>query len=115
MAGKKFLFAMFLFLAAIFPHSTRAAGVTLITHGFDSNATNDWVVAMADSVAPYFTNRYPGFNTNLTIYTITLTTSGGSYFYQWSRSGNAPSNNPAGEIVVQARLEPAFREPHRHL
>ena len=56
---------------------------------------------MADSVAPYFTNRYPGFDTNFTVYTITLTTSGGSYFYQWSRTGNAPSNNPSGEIIVQ--------------
>ena len=101
MVGKKFLLATLLFLAAVFPRSGQAAGVTLITHGFDSNATNDWVVAMADSVAPYFQGRYPGFNTNFTIYTITLTTSGGDYFYQWSRSGNAPSNNPAGEIIVQ--------------
>ena len=34
MAGKKFLLAMFLFLAAVFPRSARAGGVTLITHGF---------------------------------------------------------------------------------
>src|ERR1700759_1646707 len=100
MAGKKFLLAMLLLFAAIFPRSGRAAGVTIITHGFNSNATNDWVVAMADSIAPYFKNRYPGFNTNLTIYTVTLTTSGGKNFYQWSRTGRAPATNAPGGTML---------------
>jgi hypothetical protein len=98
MSGKKILLAALLLVAIIFPRCTRAAGVTIITHGFDSNATNDWIVPMAGYVPPYFTNRNPGFGTNFTIYTIVLGT-GGSYHV--SRAGNAPSNNPAGEILVE--------------
>lgn len=102
MSGKKLLVASLLFLALISPHSIRAAGVTIITHGFDSNATNDWIVAMAGEIPPYFQRRYPGFATNFTIYTVILTTDGdGDYFYQWQRIGNAPSNNAPGEIIVQ--------------
>lgn len=101
MSGKKLLLVAILLLAAFAPVSARAAEVTVITHGFDSNATNDWVVAMAGEIPPYFQARYPGFTTNFTIYTIVLTTSGGSYYYQWQRIGNAPANNPAGEIIVQ--------------
>ncbi len=97
MFGRKLTLAALLFLAAVFSQPARA-GVTIITHGFDSNATNDWIVPMAGYVPPYFTNRNPGFGTNFTIYTIALGT-GGSY--RVSRAGNAPSNNPAGEIIVQ--------------
>jgi hypothetical protein len=101
-AGKKFLFGVLLLLSAFIPNSTKAAGVTIITHGADGDVTG-WVAAMADSIPTYFNYRYPGLSTNFTIYTVTLTTDGnGNYFYQWSRdSGSSPTNTDTGEIIVK--------------
>ena len=100
-AAKRLLFSALLFLSALIPLSTKAAGVTIITHGFDSDVTG-WITFMADEVASYYHSRYPELSTNIAIYTITLTTDGSNYYYQWTRdSGGSPSNTDTGEIIVK--------------
>lgn len=100
-AGKKLLFGALLFLSAFVSYSTRAAGVTIITHGYDGDATG-WITSMADQIPTYFNGGHPGLSTNFTIYTIALTTDGSNYYYQWERdSGSSPSNTDTGEIIVK--------------
>jgi hypothetical protein len=101
--GKKLFFGVLLFLSVFIPHSTKAAGVTIITHGADGDVTG-WVTEMANVIPTYYHNyRYPGLSTNFTVYTITLTTDGnGNYFYQCTNnSGIIPSNTDTGEIIVR--------------
>jgi hypothetical protein len=97
-AGEKPLFASLLFLLGVaMPRRMEAAGVTMITHGYDSDA-NGWVAAMADSITNYY--FFPG--ASFTTYEVTLTTDGTDYYYQWARdSGGAPSNTDSGEIIIK--------------
>jgi hypothetical protein len=100
-AGGKLLLGALLFLSVWLPCPTKAAGVTIITHGYGGDVTG-WIAAMAGEIPPYFQDRYAGSSTNFTIYTITLTTDGTNYFYQWERdSGGSPSNTDTGEIIVK--------------
>src|SRR5437763_4055 len=100
---QKPLFVYLNYAAALFaacvcfaPMPSVAGGVTLITHGFNSDV-NSWVSAMAGKVA-----NYPGFpGTNYTTYTITLTTDGTSYFYSWSRTNSSPTATDSGEVIVK--------------
>jgi len=85
-----------LLLLLLQPVPTAAGGVTVITHGFSGNV-NGWISGMAGAVAR--SARFPG--TNYTTYTITLTTDGSNYFYQWSRSNSIPSATDSGEIIVK--------------
>jgi hypothetical protein len=83
-------------LLLLIPFSARGGGVTLITHGFSGNV-NGWISGMAGALA-----RFPHFpGTNYTTYTITLTTDGTNYFYQWSRTNSSPSLTDSGEIIVK--------------
>jgi hypothetical protein len=102
-AGKKLLFGTLLFLSAFIPYSTRAAGVTIITHGFeDDTSFPTWVAAMADQMPTYFNNRYPNLNTNFTTYRLAVTYSDGSYYFSSSRTNGAPpSATASGEIVIE--------------
>jgi hypothetical protein len=85
-----------LLLSILFRVPAHAGGVTLITHGYNSDV-NSWVSAMAGRVP-----KYPGFpGTNYTTYTITLTTDGTSYFYQSSRSNSSPASTDSGELIVK--------------
>ena len=77
--------------------SLRAAGVTVITHGYDSDA-DGWVRTMADEIPSYYWFQ----GTNFTTYKIKLTTDGTQYYYQWSRTnGSPPSLMDSGEIIVK--------------
>jgi hypothetical protein len=72
------------------------AGVTIITHGFNSNVTG-WVIPMGDKIAQYPT--FPG--TNSASYQISITRSGGVYQVGQSfLDGVAPTNTDSGEIVI---------------
>ena len=102
-AGKKLLFGALLLLNAFIPHSTKAAGVTIITHGFeDDTSFPTWVAAMADQMPTYFHDRFPGVNTNFTTYRLVITHSGSSYYFSSSRTnGSSPFTTGAGEIVIE--------------
>ncbi len=96
-AGTSALCCAFVFLNTFLPHSAGAAGVTVITHGFNGDV-DGWITGMADQMT-----NYPGFpGTNSTTYKVTLTTDGTSIYYQWSRlAGPPPTNTDSGEIIVK--------------
>src|SRR5262245_31501465 len=74
-----------------------AAGVTIITHGLNSNV-DDWVIAMASRMTDYA--RFPG--TNFTCYEIYFIPTNSSYAPTWRRlGGNAPPATDSGEILVK--------------
>jgi len=102
-AWKNLLFGALLFLIGFISHSTRAAGVTIITHGYeDDSSFPTWVAAMADQLPTYFNYRYPNLNSNFTTYTLTLSYNGSSYLFSSSRTNGAPpSATETGEIVIE--------------
>jgi hypothetical protein len=74
----------------------RAGGVTLITHGFDSNVT-DWIIPMADKIPQY--GSFPG--TNVSLYEISITRTGSVYYTtQTFLDGVSPLTSDSGEIVI---------------
>jgi hypothetical protein len=79
-----------------------AAGVTIITHGYEDDASfPTWVTAMADQIPKYFHTRFPGI-TNFTTYKLTLTNNGGGYGFHFTRTnGAAPFTTDSGEIVIE--------------
>jgi hypothetical protein len=92
-----FWFGALLFLCVLAPRLAGAAGVTIITHGYNGNVTG-WITGTAGAIP-----KYPAFpGTNYTIYTLTLTTDGnGNFFYQWSRTNGSPATTDSGEIIVK--------------
>ena len=79
------------------PDRCHAGGVTIVTHGYNSDA-NSWVTALADYIPQYYSFQ----GTNFTTYKITLTTDGVNYFYQWQRTnGSPPLVADSGEIIVK--------------
>lgn len=72
-------------------------GVTLITHGFNSDITS-WILPMASRFP-----GHPGFpGTQLTCYEIEITASGGGFAATATRlDGPAPDASDSGEIVVK--------------
>ena len=102
--GKKLLFGALLFLSAFVPYSTKAAGVTIITHGYeDDTSFPTWVSAMAGEIPTYFHYRYPGLRTNFTIYAMVLTYTNGFYYCSTTTNtaANLPSATDSGEIVIE--------------
>jgi hypothetical protein len=97
------LLGVLLFLSTFFSYSTRAAGVTIITHGFeDDTSFPTWVAAMADQMPTYFNYRYPNLNTNFTTYRLAVTYGDGSYYFSSTRTnGASPSATQSGEIVIE--------------
>ncbi len=91
------ILGILLFLIISISHPAGAAGVTIITHGYNSNV-NGWVTGMAAAIPDYY--NFPG--TNFTIYTITLTTDGaGNFYYQWSPTNSHPLATDSGQIIVK--------------
>ncbi len=91
------LVAGLLFLTSLGgPRNGSAAGMTLVTHGYNGNVTG-WVSGMTAKLLGY--PSFPG--TNFTAYTLTFTYSGGSYFYQWTRTNGAPAATDSGELIIK--------------
>jgi len=68
----------------LIPFSTKAGGVTLITHGFSGNV-NGWIKRHGRALA-----RSPISPAQIIRrIRITLTTDGTNYFYQWSRTNSS--------------------------
>lgn len=73
-----------------------AAGVTLITHGWNGNVT-DWVIPMAAKIAQY--RSFPG--TNVSLYQVSITRPGGVYQVTPEfLDGDPPMTSDSGEILV---------------
>ena len=83
--------------AALPVPQARGGGVTLITHGFNSDITS-WILPMASRFP-----GHPGFpGTQLTCYEIEITASGGGFAATATRlDGPAPDASNIGEIVVK--------------
>ncbi|HZI32664.1 MAG TPA: hypothetical protein VFF11_09990, partial [Candidatus Binatia bacterium] len=96
--GKRSLLNALLFLLCMLtPCLSGAAGVTVITHGYNGDV-NGWITGMAGQMTNYA--GFPG--TNSTTYKLTLTTDGTNIYYQWSRlSGGTPASTDSGEIIVK--------------
>src|SRR5437870_13218475 len=91
-----------LFVAAVLAlcstGSVAAAGVTVITHGFNSNVT-DWIIPMAGKVG-----GYPGFpGSSYSCYEISITRNGAGQYVAAATliGGAAPLVTDSGEIVVK--------------
>lgn len=92
---------LFAFLAALIltcpTGSVRAGGVTVITHGFNSNVT-DWIIPMAGKIG-----GYPGFpGTTYSRYQISITRNGSGQYVSSATliAGPAPFLTDSGEIVI---------------
>jgi len=91
------IFVLFALLS-VQESESRAAGTTLITHGFSGNVT-DWIIPMAQKISEYY--RFPG--TNFSCYEIYFVRDGqGNYVPTQERIGGVPPNSAeSGEIIVK--------------
>jgi hypothetical protein len=98
MRAGHFLSACLVIANLIAPQAARAGGVTVITHGFESDSSfPSWVAAMADDIPSH--PAFPG--TNFTTYKISITYSN-AYYYNLTRvNGSPPSTTDSGEIIVE--------------
>jgi hypothetical protein len=95
---RRLCFVTFMALAFCSPRSVHAAGVTIITHGFNSNVT-DWIIPMAGKVG-----AYPGFpGSTYSCYEISITRNGSGQYVAAASflSGTPPLLTDSGEIVVK--------------
>lgn len=99
-AFKSFLAGVLCLLAVTVPRPAQAAGVTIITHGYDGDVTG-WITAMAEAVPGYYQGRYPDLSTNFTVYTMKVTYQSGSYLFAISTNGSPPASTESGEIIVK--------------
>lgn len=97
LAGSLCLWALW---TVLMPRPAGAAGVTIITHGYDADVTG-WISAMAAAMPGYYQGRHPGVSTNFTVYTMTVTDNSGNYLFAISPNGTAPSATASGEIIVK--------------
>ena len=75
----------------------RGAGVTVITHGFNSDITS-WIIPMAGKITAYGT--FPG--TNSTCYELSITKSGSTYTATPTLiAGVPPLTSESGEIIIK--------------
>ena len=77
--------------------NTFAGGVTIITHGLNSDI-DDWVIAMANRIIQY--PLFPGVSS--TCYEIYFVPSGTGYTTAWRRlGGGLPTATDSGEILIK--------------
>ena len=77
--------------------AARGAGVTVITHGFNSDITS-WIIPMAGKITLY--GNFAG--TNSTCYELSITKSGSSYTATPSLiAGGPPLTAGSGEIIIK--------------
>ena len=77
--------------------SIRGAGVTVITHGFNSDITS-WIIPMAGKITLY--PSFPG--TNSTCYELSITKSGSTYTNALTLiAGVPPLTSDSGEIIIK--------------
>src|SRR5437867_2841423 len=81
----------------LLPVSLRAAGLTIITHGLNSNI-DDWVIAMAQKIPQY--SRFPG--PRFSCYELYFVLNGSTYALTWRRlAGDIPDATDSAEIIVK--------------
>jgi len=102
-SGRIALFGVLLFLNAFFPQLIKAAGVTIITHGFEDDSYPLWVTAMADSIPDYYQARFPELDGACSTYKLSIINmDGGFYYYPPSRTnGSPPTVTESGEIIIE--------------
>lgn len=78
---------------------SRGAGVTIVTHGYNSTVTNGWGPPMIDAVF----SRMPLYNghNSACLYQIYVTDSGGLQVTHGPRIGTDPLLTDTGEILVE--------------
>jgi hypothetical protein len=78
--------------------SARGGGVTLITHGFNSNVT-DWIIPMAQKIPDY--QGFPGTSFSCYEFYFAQSMPGMYALTQSLIGGVAPTNSDSGEIIVK--------------
>jgi hypothetical protein len=104
-SGKKLLLGAVLLLFSVAnPQPAPAAGVTIITHGFELDTSYPtWVTAMADSIPGYLQARFPDMDNTCSTYKLTITAPNGDYEFSppTRTNGSPPSATASGEIIIE--------------
>jgi len=104
-SGRNLLLGALVFLlSAANPHPVEAAGVTIITHGFELDTSYPtWVTAMADAIPNYMQARFPGLDNTCSTYKLTITAPNGDYSFSppTRTNGSPPSATASGEIIIE--------------
>ena len=96
--------ALVFFLSAANPAQLKAAGVTILTHGFESDTSYpEWVTAMADGIPNYFQTRFPGLDNTCSTYKLSITADNGFFAYSppTRTNGSPPWATASGEIIIE--------------